>query len=150
MSRTLQRKRNAHNLVLRDLRTMAASMGKTSVCKKKKKLVAIQRDFLIRYLTVDDLEHLDDDCPAPFRDSDKFTTGYLDVPWTDLTDDNPQVDDPNKTYLPAKMRKGACEQEIEMQKLGDGVAGVYYETDGEHQKMAVKKPERAWLKWGRR
>jgi nucleotide-binding universal stress UspA family protein len=27
------------------------------------------------------------------------------------------VDDPNKTYLPAKMRKGACEQEIEMQKF---------------------------------
>ena len=96
---------------------MAASMGKTDVCKEKKKLVAIQRDFAIRYLTVDDLEHLDDDCPEPFRDSDKFTTGYLDVPWTDLTDDNPQVDDPNKTYLPAKMRKGACEQEIEMQKF---------------------------------
>jgi len=48
------------------------------------------------------------------------------------------------------VKDGVEVQEIEMQKLGDGVAGVYYETDGEHQKMAVKKPERAWLKWGRR
>ena len=48
-------------------------------------------------------------------------------------------------------KDGVEVEELEMQKVGDGVAGVYYETGGEHGngKMAVKKPERAWLKWGR-
>ncbi|KAH7411342.1 hypothetical protein BKA64DRAFT_704445 [Cadophora sp. MPI-SDFR-AT-0126] len=48
------------------------------------------------------------------------------------------------------VKDGVEVQEIEMQKLGVGVAGVYYETGGENGKMAVKKPEKAWLRWGRR
>ncbi|PVH80420.1 hypothetical protein DL98DRAFT_515507 [Cadophora sp. DSE1049] len=47
----------------------------------------------------------------------------------------------------ADAKDGVEVQEIEMQKLGVGVAGVYYETGVDNGKMSVKKPQKAWL-WG--